>query len=51
VHVMAFAGPAGLSREEVAATLEYPLRTEAWSEQEASLLAMVDALHDRATLS
>ncbi|WP_210644573.1 carboxymuconolactone decarboxylase family protein [Pseudomonas sp. Tri1] len=51
VHVMAFAQAAGLTREEVAGTLEYPLRLEHWKEEEAALLATIDALHDRAALS
>lgn len=51
VHVMAFAQVAGLTREEVAGTLEYPLRPGQWKEEEAALLTAVDALHDRATLS
>lgn len=51
VHVMAFAQAAGLTREDVAATLDVPLRPEQWTEEEAALLATVDALHDRATLS
>lgn len=51
VHVRVFAQAAGLSRDEVAATLEQPLRAERWSAEEAALLAAVDALHERATLS
>jgi alkylhydroperoxidase family enzyme len=51
VHVMAFAQAAGLSKEEVAGTLEHPLRPEHWKEEEAILLTAIDALHDRATLS
>jgi alkylhydroperoxidase family enzyme len=51
VHVMAFAQAAGLTREEVAGTLEYPLRPGLWREEEAALLIAIDALHDRAALS
>ncbi|MBA1376247.1 carboxymuconolactone decarboxylase family protein [Pseudomonas brassicacearum subsp. neoaurantiaca] len=51
VHVMAFAQAAGLSKEEIAGTLEYPLRPGQWKDEEAALLTAVDALHDRATLS
>jgi alkylhydroperoxidase family enzyme len=49
--VRVFAQAAGLSRDEVAATLEQPLRAERWSAEEAALLVAVDALHERATLS
>lgn len=51
VHVMAFAQAAGLTKEEVAGTLEYPLRPEHWKEEEAILLTAIDALHDRAALN
>ena len=51
VHVMAFAEGAGLTRDDIAHTLDYPLRAEHWKEEEAVLLATIDALHDRATLT
>ncbi|MDU9408292.1 carboxymuconolactone decarboxylase family protein [Pseudomonas sp. zfem001] len=51
VHVTTFGKAAGLSREEVRATLDRPLRPEVWSLEEAALLTTVDALHERATLS
>lgn len=51
VHVTTFAQAAGLSREEVSATLDRPLREHLWAPEEAALLASVDALHERATLS
>ena len=51
IHVMAFAQAAGLSKEEIAGTLEYPLGSGHWKEEEVALLTAVDALHDRATLS
>lgn len=51
VHVTVFGEAAGLSREEVSATLDRPLRPEMWSVEEATLLITVDALHERATLS
>jgi len=51
VHVAVFGEAAGLSREEVSATLDRPLRPEMWSVEEATLLITVDALHERATLS
>jgi alkylhydroperoxidase family enzyme len=51
VHVWLFAERAGLTRDEVAATLSEPLDASAWCEKEAALLNAVDALHDRSTLS
>jgi len=51
VHIWIFAEQAGLSREDVAATLIHPLNRTRWSKSEAALLAAVDALHDRCTLS
>lgn len=51
VHVSAFAGAAGLSRSEIAATLEHPTTPGRWNPREAALVATVDALHERATLS
>ena len=51
VHVMAFARASGLTREEITGTLEYPLHTEDWTDDEAALLETDDALHDRATLA
>ncbi|GHE75216.1 hypothetical protein GCM10019059_38280 [Camelimonas fluminis] len=51
VHVWLFAEKAGLSRDEIAGTLTYPLAPEKWSQREAALLTAVDALHDRSTLS
>ena len=51
VHVAIFGRAAKLSEEEVRETLVVPLAPERWSESEAALLATVDALHERATLS
>ncbi|MNT00786.1 Carboxymuconolactone decarboxylase family protein [compost metagenome] len=51
VHVMAFAESAGLTRDDIGHTLDHPLRAEYWKEEEAVLLATIDALHDRATLT
>jgi len=51
VHVMAFAERAGLTRDDIGHTLDYPLRAEHWTEEEAVLLATIDALHNRATLT
>ena len=51
VHVAIFAGPAKLSEEQVRATVNGPADAPCWSEAEQALLAAVDALHHRATLS
>ena len=51
VHVAIFAGPAGLTEEQVRATLHGPADAPCWTEAERALLAAVDALHHRATLS
>ena len=51
VHVAIFAGPAGLTDEQVRATVHGPADATCWVEAERALLAAVDALHHRATLS
>jgi alkylhydroperoxidase family enzyme len=51
VHVAIFAGPAGLNAEQVRATVHGTADGTCWSEAEQALLAAVDALHHRATLS
>src|SRR5215470_13558167 len=51
VHVAIFAGAAELSEEQVRATVHGPADAPCWSEAEQALLAAVDALHHRATLS
>jgi alkylhydroperoxidase family enzyme len=51
VHVAIFAGPAQLSAEQVRATVLEGPDAPCWSEAEQALLAAVDALHHRATLS
>ncbi|HEX5376989.1 MAG TPA: carboxymuconolactone decarboxylase family protein [Phenylobacterium sp.] len=51
VHVTAFAKAARLSDADIAATLEYPAQPDRWSPGEAALVATIDALHDRATLT
>ena len=51
VHVAIFAGPAGLSEAEVAATAGAGSGAAIWSEAERALLRAVEALHARATLS
>src|ERR1700761_6489712 len=51
VHVAIFAKAAGLTDEQVKATvLEHP-NAACWSASEQALIAAVDALHHRATLS
>ncbi|MBP7705159.1 MAG: carboxymuconolactone decarboxylase family protein [Caulobacter sp.] len=51
VHIAVFAEPAGLTDEEVAATVTGDAASPCWSPAEAALVAAVDALHDRATLT
>ncbi len=50
VHVTTFAGPAGLSDEQVRATVLGSDGAPCWSAAEQALIAAVDALHARATL-
>src|ERR1700753_3078433 len=51
VHVAIFAAAAGLTAEQVRATVIGPADAPCWSIAEQALIAAVDALHDRATLS
>ena len=51
VHVAIFAGPAKLTEEEVRATAQADAMSSCWSPGEQALIAAVDALHSRATLS
>jgi alkylhydroperoxidase family enzyme len=51
VHVTVFAGLAKLTPEEVHATTEVPASLDQWPPREAALIAAVDALHERATLT
>jgi alkylhydroperoxidase family enzyme len=51
VHVAIFAGPAKLTDEQVRATVLEPADAPCWSEAERAMIAAVDALHHRATLS
>lgn len=51
VHVLAFSKGAGLSKEDIAETLRYPLNGNHWPADEAALLSTIDSLHDRSTLS
>jgi alkylhydroperoxidase family enzyme len=51
VHVTAFAEAARLTDEQVRATVRGATTEACWSEAEQALIAAVDALHDRATLS
>ncbi len=50
VHVAIFAGAARLSAAEVEATVSEGADWSGWSPAERTLLTVVDALHDRATL-
>ena len=51
VHIAAFAAKARLTPEEIAATVEGPADAPCWSPAETALIAAVDALDARATLS
>ena len=51
VHVATFAGAARLTEGQVRATVTGAADAECWSPAEQALLAAVDALHERATLS
>jgi len=51
VHVATFAGPAHLTEEQVRATVLGGADAPCWSPAEQALIAAVDALHERATLS
>jgi alkylhydroperoxidase family enzyme len=51
VHVTLFAKAAGLTDEQVRATVLEGADAACWSESEQALIAAVDALHHRSTLS
>jgi alkylhydroperoxidase family enzyme len=51
VHVTTFAGPAHLTDEQVRATVLGAADAPCWSPAEQAMLAVVDALHHRATLT
>jgi alkylhydroperoxidase family enzyme len=51
VHVAIFADAANLTEEQVAATAKGEANAPCWSAAEQAMIAAVDALHDRATLS
>ena len=51
VHVAAFAQAAHLTEEQVSATVLGAAEAGCWSPAEKALVAVVDALHERATLS
>lgn len=51
VHVTAFAAAAGLSEQQVDATVRGKADADCWSPAEQAMIAAVDALHARATLS
>ena len=51
VHVAIFAGPAGLTEAQVHATVLGKASDPCWSPAEQAMIAAVDALHERATLS
>jgi alkylhydroperoxidase family enzyme len=51
VHITAFAEAARLTEEQVRATVLGPANAACWTEAEQALIAAVDALHERTTLS
>lgn len=51
VHVTAFGAAAGLSEQQVDATVRGTADADCWSPAEQAMIAAVDALHARATLS
>jgi alkylhydroperoxidase family enzyme len=51
VHVAIFADAAGLTDQQVRATVRGEADAPCWSAAEQALIAAVDALHDRATLN
>jgi alkylhydroperoxidase family enzyme len=51
VHVAIFAGPAELTPEQIRAMVHGKADDACWSPAEQALIAAVDALHHRATLS
>jgi alkylhydroperoxidase family enzyme len=51
VHVAIFAGAAGLTEEQIRATVKGSADAACWSALEQALIAAIDALHARATLS
>src|SRR5215470_18079738 len=51
VHVAVFAGAAELTDEQVRATVRGDADAPCWSKAEQALIAAVDALHHRATLT
>jgi alkylhydroperoxidase family enzyme len=51
VHVAIFAKPAQLTDEQIRATVHGAADAPCWSETEQAMIAAVDALHHRATLS
>ena len=51
VHVAIFASAAGLTEEQIRATVKGTADAPCWSAPEQALIAAVDALHARATLN
>jgi len=51
VHVATFAEAAHLTEQQIRATVRGAAREACWPDAEQALIAVVDALHDRATLS
>ncbi|WP_316174984.1 carboxymuconolactone decarboxylase family protein [Bradyrhizobium sp. SZCCHNRI1073] len=51
VHVRIFGSDAGLTAQQIDATVNAPADAACWSAPEQALIAAVDALHQRSTLS
>ncbi len=51
VHAAVFAGPLGLTEEQLEATVTGSSDDEAWSERQSLLVRLADELHDTATVS
>jgi len=51
VHIAIFADAAHLTRDDISATVHGDADAPCWSDNEKALVAAVDALHHRATLS
>ena len=51
VHVLAFGRPLGLTDQQIAATVNGSAEDPAWSEHDAQLIRLADALHDSCSVS
>lgn len=51
VHAVAYGRPLGLTEEQLRATVHGPAEDPCWSPRQASLVRLVDALHDSGTVA